>query len=99
MNGDFSFEVAAVISTTRSETIVKQFSFLAEDGGWVLGYNQHSELAHWTAKIQSLIWFRLSFPLETNSTMDLPRGSAVSATETITFTAGSDDVVKFELNN
>ena len=32
LNGDFSFEVARDIDHSSSETIVKQFSFLAEDG-------------------------------------------------------------------
>ncbi|MEZ8722866.1 retention module-containing protein [Vibrio pomeroyi] len=97
LNGDFSFEVARDIDHSSSETIVKQFSFLAEDGD---GDTDTSTL-------------ELSITDGQNPTIDLippvtlsetdladgstPSGSAVSATETITFTAGSDDVASFRI--
>ncbi|MDA0153232.1 retention module-containing protein [Vibrio sp. Makdt] len=97
LNGDFSFEVARDIDHSSSETIVKQFSFLAEDGD---GDTDTSTL-------------ELSITDGQNPTIDLippvtlsetdladgsaPSGSAVSATETITFTAGSDDVANFRI--
>ncbi|MBY7732207.1 retention module-containing protein [Vibrio splendidus] len=97
LNGDFSFEVARDIDHSSSETIVKQFSFLAEDGD---GDTDTSTL-------------ELSITDGQNPTIDLippvtlsetnladgsaPSGSAVNATETITFTAGSDDVASFRI--
>ncbi|PML59209.1 cadherin-like domain-containing protein, partial [Vibrio sp. 10N.261.52.A1] len=97
LNGDFSFEVARDIDHSSSETIVKQFSFLAEDGD---GDTDTSTL-------------ELSITDGQNPTIDLippvtlsetnladgsaPSGSAVSATDTITFTAGSDDVANFRI--
>ncbi|MFS1862686.1 retention module-containing protein [Vibrio lentus] len=97
LNGDFSFEVARDIDHSSSETIVKQFSFLAEDGD---GDTDTSTL-------------ELSITDGQNPTIDLippvtlsetnladgsaPSGSTVSATETITFTAGSDDVASFRI--
>ncbi|WP_192890520.1 retention module-containing protein [Vibrio bathopelagicus] len=97
LNGDFSFEVARDIDHSSSETIIKQFSFLAEDGD---GDTDTSTL-------------ELSITDGQNPTIDLippvtlsetnladgsaPSGSAVSATETITFTAGSDDVASFRI--
>ncbi|WP_454441339.1 retention module-containing protein [Vibrio bathopelagicus] len=97
LNGDFSFEVARDIDHSSSETIVKQFSFLAEDGD---GDTDTSTL-------------ELSITDGQNPTIDLippvtlfetnladgsaPSGSAVSATETITFTAGSDNVASFRI--
>uniref|UniRef100_UPI0003656D59 retention module-containing protein n=1 Tax=Vibrio sp. 624788 TaxID=1234362 RepID=UPI0003656D59 len=97
LNGDFSFEVARDIDHSSSDTIVKQFSFLAEDGD---GDTDTSTL-------------ELSITDGQNPTIDLippvtlsetdladgsaPSGSAVSATETITFTAGSDDVASFRI--
>ncbi|MEL0609049.1 retention module-containing protein [Vibrio echinoideorum] len=97
LNGNFSFEVARDIDHTSSETIVKQFSFLAEDSD---GDTDTSTL-------------KLSITDGQNPTIDLippvtlfetnladgsaPSGSAVSATETITFTAGSDDVASFRI--
>ncbi|MEZ8716896.1 retention module-containing protein [Vibrio splendidus] len=97
LNGDFSFEVARDIDHSSSETIAKQFSFLAEDGD---GDTDTSTL-------------ELSITDGQNPTIDLippvtlsetdladgsaPSGSKVSATETITFTAGSDDVAKFRI--
>ncbi|MFS1935521.1 retention module-containing protein [Vibrio splendidus] len=97
LNGDFSFEVARDIDHSSSETIVKQFSFLAEDGDGDTD----------TATLE------LSITDGQNPTIDLippvtlsetdladgsaPSGSTVSATETIAFTAGSDDVSSFRI--
>ncbi|MEZ9653160.1 retention module-containing protein [Vibrio splendidus] len=97
LNGDFSFEVARDIDHSSSETIVKQFSFLAEDGDGDTD----------TATLE------LSITDGQNPTIDLippvtlsetdladgsaPSGSTVSATETIAFTAGSDDVASFRI--
>ncbi|WP_172379663.1 retention module-containing protein [Vibrio sp. Vb339] len=97
LNGDFSFEVARDIDHTNSETIVKQFSFLAEDGD---GDTDTSTLELSITDGQDPI-IDLIPPVtlsETNLTDgSSPSGSAVSATETITFTAGSDDVAKFRI--
>ncbi|MEZ8061768.1 MULTISPECIES: retention module-containing protein [Vibrio] len=97
LNGDFSFEVARDIDHTNSETIVKQFSFLAEDGD---GDTDTSTLELSITDGQDLIIDLI--PPVTLSEANLadgssPSGSAVSATETITFTAGSDDVAKFRI--
>ncbi|KPL94483.1 retention module-containing protein [Vibrio splendidus] len=97
LNGNFSFEVARDIDHTSSETIVKQFSFLAEDSD---GDTDTSTL-------------KLSITDGQNPTIDLippvtlsetnlsdgsaPSGSAVSQTETITFTNQSDDVASFRI--
>ncbi|CDT76620.1 Conserved hypothetical protein; putative hemolysin-type calcium-binding region [Vibrio coralliirubri] len=97
LNGDFSFEVARDIDHTNSETIVKQFSFLAEDGD---GDTDTSTLELSITDGQDPI-IDLIPPVtlsETNLTDgSSPSGSAVSATETITFIAGSDDVAKFRI--
>ncbi|MEZ9604175.1 retention module-containing protein [Vibrio sp. 10N.261.55.A10] len=97
LNGDFSFEVARDIDHTNSETIVKQFSFLAEDGD---GDTDTSTLELSITDGQDPIIDLI--PPVTLSEANLadgssPSGSAVSATETITFTAGSDDVAKFRI--
>ncbi|WP_059020544.1 retention module-containing protein [Vibrio coralliirubri] len=97
LNGDFSFEVARDIDHTNSETIVKQFSFLAEDGD---GDTDTSTLELSITDGQDPIIDLI--PPVTLSETNLadgtsPSGSAVSATETITFTAGSDDVAKFRI--
>ncbi len=97
LNGDFSFEVARDIDHTSSETIVKQFSFLAEDGD---GDTDTSTLELSITDGQDPI-IDLVPPVtlsETNLTDgSAPSGSTVSATETITFTAGSDDVASFRI--
>ncbi|TKG02449.1 retention module-containing protein, partial [Vibrio sp. F13] len=97
LNGDFSFEVARDIDHTNSETIVKQFSFLAEDGD---GDTDTSTLELSITDGQDPIIDLI--PPVTLSEANLadgssPSGSAVSATETITFTAGSDDVASFRI--
>ncbi|MCG9640856.1 retention module-containing protein [Vibrio sp. Isolate34] len=97
LNGDFSFEVARDINHSSSETIVKQFSFLAEDGD---GDTDTSTLELSITDGQNPIIDLV--PPVTLSETDLadgsaPSGSAVSATETITFTAGSDDVASFRI--
>ncbi|MEZ8574254.1 retention module-containing protein [Vibrio splendidus] len=97
LNGDFSFEVARDIDHSSSETIVKQFSFLAEDGD---GDTDTSTLELSITDGQDPI-IDLIPPVtlsETNLTDgSAPSGSTVSATETITFTAGSDDVASFRI--
>ncbi|MCK8080134.1 retention module-containing protein [Vibrio sp. 1CM24A] len=97
LNGDFSFEVARDIDHTNSETIVKQFSFLAEDGD---GDTDTSTLELRITDGQDPI-IDLIPPVTLSETNladgSSPSGSAVSATETITFTAGSDDVAKFRI--
>ncbi|PHX04707.1 Serralysin G precursor [Vibrio splendidus] len=97
LNGDFSFEVARDIDHSSSETIVKQFSFLAEDGD---GDTDTSTLELSITDGQDPIIDLV--PPVTLSETDLadgsaPSGSTVSATETITFTAGSDDVARFRI--
>ncbi|MFS1920537.1 retention module-containing protein [Vibrio lentus] len=97
LNGDFSFEVARDIDHSSSETIVKQFSFLAEDGD---GDTDTSILELSITDGQDPI-IDLVPPVTLSETNladgSSPSGSAVSATETITFTAGSDDVAKFRI--
>ncbi|MCB5358873.1 retention module-containing protein [Vibrio lentus] len=97
LNGDFSFEVARDIDHSSSETIVKQFSFLAEDGD---GDTDTSTLELSITDGQDPI-IDLVPPVTLSETNlvdgSSPSGSAVSATETITFTAGSDDVAKFRI--
>ncbi|MEZ9564333.1 retention module-containing protein [Vibrio artabrorum] len=97
LNGDFSFEVARDIDHTNSETIVKQFSFLAEDGD---GDTDTSTLELSITDGQDPI-IDLIPPVTLSETNladgSSPSGSAVSTTETITFTAGSDDVAKFRI--
>ncbi|TKF96326.1 retention module-containing protein [Vibrio lentus] len=97
LNGDFSFEVARDIDHSSSETIVKQFSFLAEDGD---GDTDISTLELSITDGQDPI-IDLVPPVTLSETNladgSSPSGSAVSATETITFTAGSDDVAKFRI--
>ncbi|MEZ8650179.1 retention module-containing protein [Vibrio splendidus] len=97
LNGDFSFEVARDIDHTSSETIVKQFSFLAEDGD---GDTDSSTLELSITDGQDPI-IDLIPPVTLSETNlndgSAPSGSTVSATETITFTAGSDDVASFRI--
>ncbi|MEZ9777701.1 retention module-containing protein, partial [Vibrio sp. 10N.261.54.A5] len=97
LNGDFSFEVARDIDHSSSETIVKQFSFLAEDGD---GDTDSSTLELSITDGQDPI-IDLIPPVTLSETNlndgSAPSGSAVSATETITFTAGSDDVASFRI--
>ncbi|MEZ8152396.1 retention module-containing protein [Vibrio splendidus] len=97
LNGDFSFEVARDIDHTNSETIVKQFSFLAEDGD---GDTDTSTLELSITDGQDPI-IDLIPPVTLSETNlndgSAPSGSTVSATETITFTAGSDDVASFRI--
>ncbi|MEZ9891836.1 retention module-containing protein, partial [Vibrio lentus] len=97
LNGDFSFEVARDIDHSSSETIVKQFSFLAEDGD---GDTDTSTLELSITDGQDPI-IDLVPPVTLSETNladgSSPSVSAVSATETITFTAGSDDVAKFRI--
>ncbi|TKF60390.1 retention module-containing protein [Vibrio lentus] len=97
LNGDFSFEVARDIDHSSSETIVKQFSFLAEDGD---GDTDISTLELSITDGQDPI-IDLVPPVTLSETNladgSSPSGSSVSATETITFTAGSDDVAKFRI--
>ncbi|WP_157373633.1 retention module-containing protein, partial [Vibrio coralliirubri] len=97
LNGDFSFEVARDIDHSSSETIVKQFSFLAEDGD---GDTDTSTLELSITDGQDPI-IDLIPPVTLSETNladgSSPSGSTVSATETITFTAGSDDVAKFRI--
>ncbi|WP_133149747.1 retention module-containing protein, partial [Vibrio cyclitrophicus] len=97
LNGDFSFEVARDIDHSSSETVVKQFSFLAEDGdGDIDTSSLKLSITDGQNPAIDLI------PPVTLSETDVadgsaPSGSAVSATETITFTAGSDDVASFRI--
>ncbi|MEZ8085520.1 retention module-containing protein [Vibrio sp. 1S139] len=97
LNGDFSFEVARDIDHTSSETIVKQFSFLAEDGD---GDTDTSTLKLSITDGQDPI-IDLIPPVTLSETNlndgSAPSGSTVSATETIAFTAGSDDVASFRI--
>ncbi|MEZ8696674.1 retention module-containing protein [Vibrio lentus] len=97
LNGDFSFEVARDIDHSSSETIVKQFSFLAEDGD---GDTDTSTLELSITDGQDPI-IDLVPPVTLSETNladgSSPSGSTVSATETITFTAGSDDVASFRI--
>ncbi|MEZ9868859.1 retention module-containing protein, partial [Vibrio sp. 10N.261.51.A4] len=97
LNGDFSFEVARDIDHSSSETLVKQFSFLAEDGD---GDTDTSSLELSITDGQDPI-IDLIPPVTLSETNladgSSPSGSAVSATETVTFTAGSDDVASFRI--
>ncbi|MFA0653388.1 retention module-containing protein, partial [Vibrio sp. 10N.222.49.C12] len=97
LNGDFSFEVARDIDHSSSETLVKQFSFLAEDGD---GDTDTSSLELSITDGQDPI-IDLIPPVTLSETNladgSAPSGSTVSATETITFTAGSDDVASFRI--
>ncbi|PMH30785.1 hypothetical protein BCU71_15260 [Vibrio lentus] len=97
LNGDFSFEVARDIDHSSSETIVKQFSFLAEDGD---GDTDTSTLELSITDGQDPI-IDLVPPVTLSETNladgSAPSGSTVSVTETITFTAGSDDVASFRI--
>ncbi|MDP2618191.1 retention module-containing protein, partial [Vibrio splendidus] len=97
LNGDFSFEVARDIDHSSSETIVKQFSFLAEDGD---GDTDSSTLELSITDGQDPI-IDLIPPVTLSETNlndgSAPSGSTVSATETITSTAGSDDVASFRI--
>ncbi len=97
LNGDFSFEVARDIDHSSSETIVKQFLFLAEDGD---GDTDSSTLELSITDGQDPI-IDLIPPVTLSETNlndgSAPSGSTVSATETITFTAGSDDVASFRI--
>ncbi|MFZ3407247.1 retention module-containing protein [Vibrio chagasii] len=97
LNGDFSFEVARDIDHSSSETIIKQFSFLAEDGD---GDTDTSTLELSITDGQNPT-INLIPPVTLSETNladgSAPSGSAVSATETITFTAGSDDVANFRI--
>ncbi|WP_133154387.1 retention module-containing protein, partial [Vibrio lentus] len=97
LNGDFSFEVARDIDHSSSETIVKQFLFLAEDGD---GDTDTSTLELSITDGQDPI-IDLIPPVTLSETNladgSVPSGSIVSATETITFTAGSDDVASFRI--
>ncbi|MCG9692953.1 retention module-containing protein [Vibrio sp. Isolate22] len=97
LNGDFSFEVARDIDHSSSETIIKQFSFLAEDGD---GDTDTSTLELSITDGQNPAINLI--PPVTLSEINLadgsaPSGSAVSATNTITFTSGSDDVANFRI--
>ncbi|MDH5938792.1 retention module-containing protein [Vibrio splendidus] len=97
LNGDFSFEVARDIDHSSSETIVKQFSFLAEDGD---GDTDSSTLELSITDGQDPI-IDLIPPVTLSETNlndgSAPSGSAVSQTETITFTNQSDDVASFRI--
>ncbi|PME69575.1 retention module-containing protein [Vibrio sp. 10N.286.55.C11] len=97
LNGDFSFEVARDIDHSSSETIVKQFSFLAEDGD---GDTDTSTLELSITDGQNPA-INLIPPVTLSETNladgSAPSGSAVSATNTITFTSGSDDVANFRI--
>ncbi|CAH6847147.1 Cadherin domain-containing protein [Vibrio chagasii] len=97
LNGDFSFEVARDIDHSSSETIIKQFSFLAEDGD---GDTDTSTLELSITDGQNPA-INLIPPVTLSETNladgSSPSGSAVSATNTITFTSGSDDVANFRI--
>ena len=97
LNGDFSFEVARDIDHSSSETIIKQFSFLAEDGD---GDTDTSTLELSITDGQNPV-INLIPPVTLSETNladgSAPSGSAVSATNTITFTSGSDDVANFRI--
>ncbi|SBS25536.1 retention module-containing protein [Vibrio toranzoniae] len=97
LNGDFSFEVARDIDHSSSETIVKQFSFLAEDGD---GDTDSSMLELSITDGQNPI-IDLIPPVTLSETNladgSSPSGSAVSQTDTIAFTAGSDNVASFRI--
>ncbi|MFA0725393.1 retention module-containing protein [Vibrio sp. 10N.222.48.A4] len=98
LNGDFSFEVARDINHSSSETIVKQFAFLAEDAD---GDESFSTLDLSLTDGQDPV-INLVPPVTLSETNlgdgSSPSGNAVSATETITFTAGSDDVASFRID-
>ncbi|WP_434565907.1 retention module-containing protein [Vibrio chagasii] len=97
LNGDFSFEVARDIDHSSSETIIKQFSFLAEDGD---GDTDTStlELSITDGQNPAINVIPPVTLSETNlADGSAPSGSAVSATNTITFTSGSDDVANFRI--
>ncbi|WP_135443267.1 retention module-containing protein [Vibrio tasmaniensis] len=98
LNGDFSFEVARDINHSSSETIVKQFAFLAEDAD---GDESFSTLDLSITDGQDPV-INLVPPVTLSETNlgdgSSPSGNAVSATETITFTAGSDDVASFRID-
>ncbi|WP_394142199.1 retention module-containing protein [Vibrio chagasii] len=97
LNGDFSFDVARDIDHSSSETIIKQFSFLAEDGDGDTDTStlQLSITDGQNPAINVIPPVTLS---ETNlADGSAPSGSAVSATNTITFTSGSDDVANFRI--
>ncbi|UPR29831.1 retention module-containing protein [Vibrio crassostreae] len=99
LNGDFSFEVARDIDHSSSETIIKQFSFLAEDGD---GDTDTStlELSITDGQNPAINLIPPVTLFETNlADGSAPSGSAVSATDTITFTAGSDDVANFRIES
>ncbi|MEC7941300.1 MAG: retention module-containing protein [Pseudomonadota bacterium] len=97
LNGDFSFEVARDIDHSSSETIIKQFSFLAEDGD---GDTDTSTLELSLTDGQNPV-INLIPPVTLSETNladgSAPSGSAASATNTINFTAGSDDVANFRI--
>ncbi|MEZ8035281.1 retention module-containing protein [Vibrio crassostreae] len=97
LNGDFSFEVARDIDHSSSETIVKQFSFLAEDGD---GDTDTSTLELSITDGQNPA-INLIPPVTLSETNladgSTPSGSTVNTTNTITFTAGSDDVANFRI--
>ncbi len=97
LNGDFSFEVARDIDHSSSETLIKQFSFLAEDGD---GDTDTSTLELSITDGQNPA-INLIPPVTLSETNladgSAPIGSAVSATNTITFTSGSDDVANFRI--
>ncbi|KZX70017.1 hypothetical protein A3712_09650 [Vibrio sp. HI00D65] len=97
LNGDFSFEVARDIDHASSETIIKQFSFFAEDGD---GDTDTSTLELSITDGQNPA-INLIPPVTLSETNladgSSPSGSAVSATNTITFTSGSDDVANFRI--
>ncbi|CAH7256565.1 Cadherin domain-containing protein [Vibrio chagasii] len=99
LNGDFSFEVARDIDHSSSETIIKQFSFLAEDGD---GDTDTSTLELSITDGQNPA-INLIPPVTLSETNladgSSPSGSAVSATNTITFTSGSDDVANFRVES
>ncbi|NOI38554.1 retention module-containing protein [Vibrio sp. 070316B] len=99
LNGDFSFEVARDIDHSSSETIIKQFSFLAEDGD---GDTDTSTLELSITDGQNPA-INLIPPVTLSETNladgSSPSGSAVSATNTITFTSGSDDVANFRIES
>ncbi|WP_135383890.1 retention module-containing protein [Vibrio tasmaniensis] len=98
LSGDFSFEVARDINHSSSETIVKQFAFLAEDAD---GDESFSTLDLSITDGQDPV-INLVPPVTLSETNlgdgSSPSGNAVSATETITFTAGSDDVASFRID-
>ncbi|MFA0708754.1 hypothetical protein AB4653_23910, partial [Vibrio sp. 10N.222.48.A3] len=86
------------INHSSSETIVKQFAFLAEDAD---GDESFSTLDLSLTDGQDPV-INLVPPVTLSETNlgdgSSPSGNAVSATETITFTAGSDDVASFRID-